>query len=428
MHNTNQKLKNRWLIALSAVGIHISIGSVYAWSHVAVGIKQQITSSWNLEDITLTFSIAIFCLGLSASFLGYLVEEKGPKFTGILSTLLYTTGLVGASFAVKYESLYLLYATYGILCGMGLGLGYITPVSTLLKWFPEKRGFATGITIMGFGFGAVINVFLLQNVLPRFGISDISSGLFAVGCIYFVIMLPSSLYLEPPVDGWFKDKFKDSKKVMVTFAEITAKEAIKTIQFYYLWIMLFTNITCGIAIISVAKFIGIQFFSLSTQMAAAMVMLMSLFNGLGRISWASLSDYITRPITYIIFFVLQICAFWLLTYKINAFVFQLLVFLIMTCYGGGFASIPAFIADIFGVKEAGRIHGYILTAWAAAGLVGPKIIAYLIDKTGEYTKALYVFVVLLFGTLLISFLMLIKYNELKYKIVGRENSSDSTKK
>lgn len=192
------KVKNRWFIAACAVALHISIGSIYAWSQIAVSITQEFPWVWDLKQITLTFSIAIICLGLTSAFLGHFVERKGPRISGIIAAFFFSSGLLGASFAIQYESLILLYLSYGVLCGIGMGLGYLTPVSTLLKWFPERRGLAMGMAIMGFGFGAALEVFLLQHFLPSLGIHTIASGLLALSGIYFILMFSAALYLAPP--------------------------------------------------------------------------------------------------------------------------------------------------------------------------------------------------------------------------------------
>ncbi|WP_199911700.1 L-lactate MFS transporter [Dongshaea marina] len=396
-------MKNRWLLAFCAVGIHISIGSIYAWSQIAVAIKNQPQCNWGLGDITVTFSIAICCLGLAAAFMGRIVESRGPKFTGLLSAILFGIGLIGAGFALRSHNLWALYLTYGVIGGAGIGLGYITPVSTLLKWFPDKRGLAMGLTVMGFGFGAVIEIFVLRSVLPAFGITDIASQLMWLGVIYFVLIFISSRFLAAPPKEWTvpcKAGGK-SKSIKPDLENIKAIDALRRPRFYYLWLMLFINVCCGIALISVAKFMGRDVIGLSMGAAAAMVMIMSIFNGVGRFFWASVSDYLSRPWVYSLFFVIQLVCFYTLTKTHNPWVFQLAVFIVLSCYGGGFSLVPAYIGDIFGTRQAGVIHGYILTAWAAAGLVGPILIAYTRQFTGSYYDALYAFM----GLLVIAFLI-----------------------
>ena len=409
------KIKNRWLIALAAVGIHISIGSVYAWSVVSKPMMKQF--DWSLKEVSMTFSIAIFFLGISAAFLGHFVEKKGPRLAGQLAAILFGLGLVGAGFAAHIQSLWLMYLTYGVLGGMGLGTGYITPVSTLIKWFPDKRGLATGMAIMGFGFAALIAGPAMRFLIDKMSIPTM---FYIMGTVYFILMLISSLYLEPPPEGWspkgFEEKQKSTDaKVKSDLAQLTANKAIGTIRFYYLWIMLFINVTCGIAIISVASPMAQEIAGMSAAAAATMVGLMGLFNGLGRIGWSTLSDHLSRPVVWIAFFAIQIAAFFALPTITNAMLFKVVIFIILTCYGGGFASVPAYISDIFGTRQVSAIHGYILTAWAAAGIVGPMLVSWIRDETGDYQKTLYIFAGLFVIALIMAILMILNISKLRKK-------------
>jgi len=399
--------KNRWLMALSAVGVHICIGSVYAWSVYVKPIQEQM--NWTLTDVTISFSVAIFFLGLSAALMGKFVERNGPRVSAIIAASLFGLGTVGSGLAIMMESKMLLYFFYGVLGGCGLGIGYISPVSTLVKWFPDKRGMATGLAIMGFGFASAIWGPTIKILIESVGISN---TFFILGASYFVIMFASALYLEKPEEGYLPEKFQkkidEGKKTLKKdLASLGLNEAVKTPRFYGLWIMLFINVTCGIAIIGVASPLLQEVIGISAIAAAAAVGLMGIFNGAGRIFWASLSDYLTRPVVYIIFFFTQAIAFYILPSVTEIIVFQMILFFIMSCYGGGFASIPAYIGDIFGTKELGAIHGYILTAWAAAGLVGPLIISMVKDSTGSYSQTLYVFAGFFVVALIISIAMLI---------------------
>lgn len=407
--------KNRWLMALSAVGVHICIGSVYAWSVYVKPIQEHM--SWTLTDVTIAFSIAIFFLGLSAALMGKFVEKNGPRVSAILAASLFGLGTAGSGLAIMMESKMLLYFFYGVLGGCGLGIGYISPVSTLVKWFPDKRGMATGLAIMGFGFASAIWGPTIKILIEAVGIS---STFFILGAVYFVVMFASALYLQAPQDGYLPEKFKKKikegkKKIKDDLQILGLNEAIKTPRFYGLWLMLFINVTCGIAIIGVASPLLQEVIGISAIAAAAAVGLMGIFNGAGRIFWASLSDYLTRPVVYIIFFLTQAIAFYILPSISEIVVFQVLLFFIMSCYGGGFASIPAYIGDIFGTKELGAIHGYILTAWAAAGLVGPLIISMVKDATGSYSQTLYVFAGFFILALIISILMLINIKTIQKK-------------
>ncbi|MEJ9231837.1 OFA family MFS transporter [Peribacillus butanolivorans] len=407
------KTKNRWLIAASAVGIHLSIGSVYAWSVFTKPLTSEF--GWDLTDISLTFSIAILFLGLSAAFLGHFVEKYGPRKAGILSAVFFGLGISGAGVAINMESLPLLYIAYGVFGGIGLGVGYIAPVSTLVKWFPDRRGLATGLAIMGFGFAALINSPIIQSLIGSIGIAN---TFFTLGTAYFIIMIASSLYLEPPEKDWLPDGYKEKIKMgkvkpLQDLSQLTANEAVKTKRFYYLWLMLFINITCGIAIISAASPLAQESIGLSAVAAAALVGVLGAFNGLGRIGWASVSDFIGRPNTYTVFFSIQVIAFPLLTFTDNPVVFQILLAIIYTCYGGGFASIPAYIGDLFGTKQLGAIHGYILTAWAAAGLVGPMFASWIRETTGSYSQSLIVFTGFFVVALIISILIRLDIKRLK---------------
>jgi OFA family oxalate/formate antiporter-like MFS transporter len=400
-------------MALAAVGVHICIGSVYAWSVYVKPIQEQM--QWNLTDVTIAFSVAIFFLGLSAALMGKFVEKNGPRVSALIAASLFGLGTMGSGLAILMESKLLLYFFYGVLGGCGLGIGYISPVSTLVKWFPDKRGMATGLAIMGFGFASAIWGPTIKILIEKVGISN---TFFILGAIYFVVMFLSALYLQKPEEDFMPEKFKKKiesgkKKLKKDLANLTVNEAIKTPRFYGLWLMLFINVTCGIAIIGVASPLLQEVVGISAIAAAAAVGLMGIFNGAGRIFWASLSDLLTRPVVYIIFFATQAVAFYMLPSITEIVVFQVILYFIMSCYGGGFASIPAYIGDIFGTKELGAIHGYILTAWAAAGLVGPLIISIVKDITGSYSQTLYVFSGFFLIALVISILMLSNIKKIK---------------
>ncbi|MGG1155636.1 OFA family MFS transporter [Brevibacillus formosus] len=417
-----QKVKNRWLIALAAVGIHISIGSVYAWSVFTKPITEQF--GWDLPDVQFTFSIAILFLGLSAAFLGHYVEKHGPRKAGILASIFFGVGTVGAGLAIQLSSLPLLYLCYGVLGGIGLGVGYITPVSTLVKWFPDRRGLATGLAIMGFGFASMIASPIMNALIANVGIAN---TFYILGIIYFVVMLASAQYLAPPPKGWVPAGFSaegtvGSKQIKKDLCQLTANEAIKTRRFYWLWLMLFINVTCGIAVISVASPMAQEMVGMSVGTAALMVGLNGLFNGGGRIGWASLSDFIGRPNTYTAFFAIQMVLFFLLPNMSNPIFFMVAMFIIMTCYGGGFASIPAYIGDLFGTKQLGAIHGYILTAWAAAGLAGPIFAAWVRKTTESYTGTMSVFAGMFVVALVISLFVRLDIKKLKEEAKQREKS------
>ena len=420
-----QKVKNRWLIALSAVGIHISIGSVYAWSVFTKPIEKQF--GWGLTNVQFTFSIAILFLGLSAAFLGHYVEKHGPRKAGILASIFFGVGITGSGLAIQLGSLPLLYLCYGVLSGIGLGVGYITPVSTLVKWFPDRRGLATGLAIMGFGFASMIASPVINALINSVGIA---STFYILGIIYFVIMFSSAQYLSPPPKGWLPAGYstdeagEGKKQIKKDLVQLTANEAVKTRRFYMLWLMLFINVTCGIAVISFASPMAQEMIGMTAAMAALMVGLNGLFNGGGRIGWASLSDYIGRPNTYTAFFLIQAILFFALPYLGNPVLFMIAMFIIMTCYGGGFSSIPAYIGDLFGTKQLGAIHGYILTAWAAAGLAGPIITSWIYESTQSYTTTLMIFSAMFVVALIISLVIRLDIKKLQEEAKRKENSVD----
>jgi OFA family oxalate/formate antiporter-like MFS transporter len=388
------KLKNRWLIAASAVGIHLSIGSVYAWSVYTKPLIAQL--GWGLKETQFTFSLAIFFLGMSAAFLGSYVEKLGPKKSGRLAALFFGAGIAGSGLAVYAHSLWGLYLSYGVIGGIGLGLGYITPITSLIKWFPDKKGLATGLAIMGFGFAALISSPLIVYLIAH---TSIPTTFFIMGGSYFVVILAASSYIAPPPEGYGGPaKAKEN-------TGMTAKEAIRTKKFWFLWVMFFLNISCGIAIISAASPMAQESAGLSTAAAAAMVGLMGIFNGGGRIGWSAASDWLGRPNTYITFLCIAIACFLGLPSVHNAMLFQLIIFLIVSCYGAGFSTTTAYVSDLFGTKELGAIVGYMLTAWAAAGMAGPLFAAVARSTSSSYDGTLYCFSVLLVIALVFAILL-----------------------
>ncbi len=378
-------MKNRWLIALSAIGIHICIGSVYAWSVLTKPIMQAM--GFTLKETTWTFSIAILFLGLSAGFLGDYVEKYGPRKSGLTSTCFFGLGMFGTALALHLNSLPLLYLFYGVIGGIGLGTGYITPVSTLVKWFPNNRGFATGLAIMGFGFASLIAGPLMQILVAKYGLVQ---NFIILGCVYMVIMAASALYLEPPKASNGGPSGINVKSILPD-TQFTAKEARKTWQFYALWWIFFTNITCGIGLLAVASPMAQEVVKMTPMAAASMVGIIGLINGLGRIFWSTISDYLGRSTVYVVFFLIQIFAFYALAETSSAFIFQLIVFVIISCYGGGFSCMPAFLSDLFGTKELSAIHGKILTAWGMAGIAGPLLLSWIRETTNSYPITLYFF-------------------------------------
>ncbi|WP_078549988.1 L-lactate MFS transporter [Litchfieldia alkalitelluris] len=415
--------KNRWLIALSAIAIHLSIGSTYAYSVFKNPLSEQL--GWNSKEVTLSFTIAILFLGLSAATFGKFVEKWGPRKSATIAAILFSIGLVGSGLAIQLESLILYYLTYGVIGGIGLGMGYISPVSTLVKWFPDRRGLATGMAVMGFGAGSLIASPVAASLITSVGIS---STFFILGGTYLLLMLGGASYITKPPVGWMPkgmaaDTGSASQKVsnkQGDLAQLTANEAVRTKRFWLLWIMIFINISAGIMLISVASPMAQEKVGMSVVAAASMVGIMGLFNGLGRIGWASFSDYLGRSNIFLIFFSVQLVLFLLLPSTSNPILFQIFIFIILSIYGGGFASLPAFIGDLFGTKQLGAIHGYLLTAWSCAGVAGPMIVATISDATQSYNATFYIFAFLLVIALATSVLMKQNINSIRKISVNTE--------
>lgn len=382
-------MRNRWFIALAAIGLHISIGSVYAWSVLTRPIMADM--GFTLSQTTWTFSLAILMLGLSAGFLGSFAEKIGPKKSGLLAMLFWVTGLLGTAYALSIHNLTLLYLFYGIIGGIGLGIGYITPVSTLVKYFPNRPGFATGLAIMGFGFASLIAGPLMQYLVAQVGLVD---TFIILGVIYLVIMGASSLYLKAPQPKHPTRTTKDKSAMYVHTHGMLANDAMKTWQFGALWWVFFINITCGIGLLSLASPMAQETIGMTPAAAASLVGIIGIFNGGGRIAWSTISDYLGRTQTYILFFIIEIIAFYLLAQSNSTLTFQILILLIITCYGGGFSCMPAYLADIYGIRQLSTIHGRILTAWGLAGIAGPMLVSYFHEAGYGYTTALEYFAAL----------------------------------
>jgi MFS family permease len=371
---------SRWLIPVAAVAIHICIGSVYAWSTFNRPIHAVFPNDpWWFSPPYTTFSTAIIILGLSAAFGGTWVERRGPRAAATAAAILFGSGLVigGIGLALKQSVLVLL--GMGVIGGMGCGLGYIAPVSTLVKWFPDRRGMATGMAIMGFGGGAFLAGYLNVYFMNMFGVAR---TVIALGVVYFVIMMIGARLIRRPPEGWRPEGWVPpvNRNKMITNLQFTRNDALQTVQFYLLWAILFINVTAGIGILAQASPMMQDMFGKTALEAAAVVSLMSLFNAGGRFIWASFSDIIGRRNTYLTFFVVQVILFLLMpgfAGRGEWLMFEAALFVVLTMYGGGFATIPAFLADMFGAQNVGAIHGVLLTAWSAAAIAGPVIITEL---------------------------------------------------
>jgi MFS family permease len=374
---------NRWRIPIGAVAVHICIGSVYAWSTFNRPIQALFPDQpWWFSPPYTTFTTALVLLGLSAAFGGPWVERRGPRAAATAAALFFGSGLIIGGFGLSIGQPVIVFLGMGVIGGIGCGLGYICPVSTLVKWFPDRRGMATGMAIMGFGGGAFLAGYLNVFLMDRMGVAN---TVMSLGIAYLAIMLIGSRLLERPPAGWKPEGWNPAavKNAMITDRSVTRNDAIGTVQFYLLWGILFINVTAGIGILAQASPMMQDMFHRTPIEAAAVVSLISVFNAAGRFVWASASDYIGRRNTYTIFFVAQFVIFLLipgLASSGNWIAFEVALFAVFTMYGGGFATIPAFLADIFGPENVGAIHGALLTSWSCAAVAGPVIITELSNR------------------------------------------------
>ncbi|HHL9940358.1 TPA: OFA family MFS transporter, partial [Streptococcus pyogenes] len=380
----------RYIIATAGILLHLMLGSTYAWSVYRNPILQE--TGWDQAPVAFAFSLAIFCLGLSAAFMGNLVEQYGPRLTGTVSAILYASGNMLTGLAIDRKEIWLLYIGYGVIGGLGLGAGYITPISTIIKWFPDKRGMATGFAIMGFGFASLLTSPIAQWLIETEGLV---ATFYLLGLIYLIVMLFASQLIIKPTAA--EIAILDKKRLQnnsYLIEGMTAKEALKTKSFYCLWVILFINITCGLGLISVVAPMAQDLTGMSPEMSAIVVGAMGIFNGFGRLVWASLSDYIGRRVTVILLFLVSIIMTISLIFAHSSLIFMISIATLMTCYGAGFSLIPPYLSDLFGAEELATLHGYILTAWAIAALTGPMLLSITVEWTHNYLLTLCVFIVL----------------------------------
>jgi len=372
----------------AALAIHLCIGQVYGFSVFKLpmtkllGITKSAPGDWTQDQHYWIFSIAIVFLGHSAAVFGKWVEKQGPRKAMFAAAGCFGGGFVVAALGVFVHNLWLVYLGYGVLGGIGLGLGYISPVSTLIKWFPDRPGMATGLAIMGFGGGAALAGVLNVKFMDMFGVAR---TMMVLGGTYFVIMMLGARLLRRPPQGWKPEGWVPAvrQNKMITDLHFTRNQAIQTVQFYLLWGILFINVTAGIGILAQASPMMQDMFGKTPLQAAAVVSLISLFNAGGRLFWASFSDFIGRRNTYLTFFVTQVILFLLIPGMAGRgqwVIFETALLVVFTMYGGGFATIPAFLADMFGTDNVGAIHGVLLTAWSAAAIAGPVIITQLSSR------------------------------------------------
>ena len=374
------KVVNRWMIPIGAVAVHICIGSVYAWSTFNRPFQALLPNApaWFSPPYT-TYSTALVLLGLSAAFGGPWVERRGPRVAATAAAVLFGCGLLIGGIGLALRQSLLVFLGMGVIGGMGCGLGYISPVSTLVKWFPDRRGMATGMAIMGFGGGAALASPLNVRFMNWLGVP---TAVMNLGVIYFVVMMLGARVLRRPPPGWKPSGWNPPENTSAQ-ASLTRNAALRTPQFYLLWGILFINVTAGIGILAQASPIVQDLFGQTPAEAATFVLLLSIFNLIGRFFWASSSDYLGRRNTYMIFFAVQFALFLLIpgiASRGEWLMFQASLFVVVSMYGGGFATIPAFLADLFGPDNVGAIHGAVLTAWSAAAIAGPVIVTELSNR------------------------------------------------
>ncbi|MFY9792850.1 MAG: OFA family MFS transporter [Candidatus Sulfotelmatobacter sp.] len=375
---------NRWVIAIAGVIMQIALGAVYAWSVFRIPLTK--TFGWTISQVTFAFTLAILTLGF-ASFLGGLwMRRSGPRTVAIAAGILYGGGVFLASFSAGH--LYWLYFSYGIIGGIGIGLGYIVPVATLVKWFPDRRGMITGIAVAGFGAGALITAPIASRLIVSVGVLKTFAIL---GIAYFIaVTIPAFFMKDPPPnyrpEGWTPSATQQKQRSARTY---NLADALRTWQWYGLWALLFLNTSAGISIISQAAPMAQEITGVTAAVAAGLVGIISIANGSGRFLWAWLSDAIGRRSVFLMMFVIQALVFFLLP-RIQSFpAFTAMCFIVLLCYGGGFGTMPAFAADYFGSENVGSIYGLMLTAWGFAGVLGPTLIARIRQSSGHYSHALY---------------------------------------
>lgn len=390
-----QEKYKRWYVAIAAVIMQLCLGAAYGWS---VFVKPLVvTEHWSLPQVSATFSLAIFCLGIGTVIGGAWQDRVGPRIVGTAAGLLYGTGYLLTSYAVTQHSLIGIYLGYGVVGGLGMGMGYICPIATLVKWFPEKRGLMTGIAVCGYGLGALA----MSAIAAPHIISDgISATFLSLGIIYgLLVVISAQFYSNPPESAISQ---ADSQQPGTQF---TTVEALRTPQFWLVWIMLFVNVSAGIMIISQASPIAQQAAGITPLAAASIVGVLAIFNGLGRVVWAAISDYFGRSRVFVVLFAAQAIVFAILPHLHKFTSFAIAIALVGLTYGGGFGTMPSLATDLFGSKNIGGIYGCILLAWGIGAIPSPMLIAYMHERTGSYTGAIYVIAIVMLISILLPLLL-----------------------
>lgn len=377
-------ITNRWGLAAAGFLMQMALGAVYAWSVFRVPLSKQF--HWSISQVTLTFTISIFVLGV-ASFVGGLwLNKKGPRIVALTGGFLYGLGVFLASFSA--DKLWWLYLSYGLIGGIGLGFGYIVPVAVLVKWFPDRRGLITGIAVGGFGAGALTTAPVATHLIQSVGVLQTFAWL---GICYLVVVMATGYFMRNPPDGWKPEGWVPSATQTAQRAtkDYTLGGALKTWQWWAMWALLFLNVSAGISLISQESPMFQEIAKVSAIVAGGMVGIVAIGNAVGRIFWAWISDTITRRWTFVVMFLVQVALFWMFPTFLSATVLGVVSFIILMCYGGGFGTMPAFAADYFGAKNVGPIYGLMLTAWGCASAFGPLLIAHLRQASGSYVSGLH---------------------------------------
>lgn len=376
---------NRWGLAAVGFLMQMALGAVYAWSVFRTPLAKQF--HWSISDVTLTFTICVFVLGVAAFFGGLWLNRKGPRIVALTGGFLYGLGVFLASFSA--DKLWWLYLSYGLIGGIGLGFGYIVPVAVLVKWFPDKRGLITGIAVGGFGAGALVTAPVATRLIQSVGVLQTFAYL---GIAYLIVTMATGFFMKNPPDGWKPAGWSPSATQSKQRAarDYSLADALKTWQWWALWLLLFLNTSAGISLISQESPMFQEIAKVSAIVAAGMVGVVSVGNAVGRIFWAWTSDALTRRWTFTVMFLLQVGLFWLLPGIGSVPVLTTVSFIILMCYGGGFGTMPAFAADYFGSKNVGPIYGLMLTAWGTASAFGPLLIARLRQSSGSFVSGLHV--------------------------------------
>lgn len=381
---------NRWRIAAAGFVMQIALGAVYAWSVFRVPLSKQF--GWSISEVTLTFTICIFVLGLSSFFGGLWLSRGGPRVVALTGGVLYGGGLFLASFS--NHGLWWLYFSYGVIGGIGLGFSYIVPIAVLVKWFPDRRGLITGIAVGGFGAGALITAPVATRLIQTVGVLQTFAYL---GMAFLIVTVACSTLMKNPPEGWRPAGWTPTVSQVShrSARDYSLAEALKTWQWWALWLLLFLNTSAGISVISQESPLFQELLGVTAAIAAGMVGIASIGNALGRVFWAWASDSITRRGAFLAMFLAQVLLFWIFPNIHSVWLLTVVAFLVLMCYGGGFGTMPAFAADYFGSKNVGPIYGLMLTAWGFASAFGPLLIAYMRQASGNYHGALHIIAVIM---------------------------------